>query len=667
MESAAALAPEAAAAAVARLLGGAGQQQHLVRERALTQLQQLLDEPGMADDPALLAALHEGVAALLLSDDWGQRLGALRVAHVLLLRGHPDPAFAALMGQACCDLLEDPEVRVRWAVGEVFRVLAEQEGVEGWERARERVMGSIRENIDRDAADPSASSRDPAGGSEMEDSSSNSSPDFLASLLQHSYRVERPGQGEMRHGTEGWKCLETSFRALQHLMEGCGTPFRPYLDAELRQLIYQSQLHPNRFVREVCHYIAGTMCRLLGPDVLQSQAPELALRLGYGLSDNWSQVRYAASVATRAFMLAAEPFRAQVLPLLLPQMCLNRYYVAEGVRAYSQARETWQLVLGESGREWVARCAPAVVSYYVEQSKADNHAVREAACECMGELLAKVDREAVLPHVPRLLRALLSCFRDASWPVRDAACLACGAAVRAFPAECRESLEKLYALWFAHLWDNIQSVREDSAVALGDAIRAYGPEAAARVVAQVREVLPRAREQPPDSKKFVEVVPPAGRVASAEQAAQQALFSGGSLSAKLQRSRDCCIDGGFVREKEPWEATDGAVYMENIWRQLPAIAQHLGKRQFKPFLEDFLEPLFRSLTCGHRLCEAAAGRCIGALRDFIGPGIFAGRLTERQRQLMQQSPEVPPPAGRFAMLGAQVTPDFVLRGQRSSS
>ena len=109
----------------------------------------------------------------------------------------------------------------------------------------------------------------------------------------------------------------------------------------------------------------------------------------------------------------------------------------------------------------------------------------------------------------------------------------------------------------------------------------------------------------------------------------------------------------FCREKEPWEATDGAVYMvrelaavapealpeflpgladaarlshfahavhlqENIWRQLPVMAQRMGKRLFKPFLEEFLEPLFRSLTSGNRLCEGAAGRCIGSLRDFLG-------------------------------------------------
>lgn len=54
----------------------------------------------------------------------------------------------------------------------------------------------------------------PPCAAEVEDSSGSgsSSSDFLSSLLQQSYRVERPGTGEMRHDTEGWKCLETTFR-----------------------------------------------------------------------------------------------------------------------------------------------------------------------------------------------------------------------------------------------------------------------------------------------------------------------------------------------------------------------------------------------------------------------------------------------------------------------
>ncbi len=58
-----------------------------------------------------------------------------------------------------------------------------------------------------------------------------------------------------------------------------------------------------------------------------------------------------------------------------------------------------------------------MVSYYIMQSKANNHAVREAACACIAELMIKVDPDAVRPHVPKLLSALLLAFKDASWPV----------------------------------------------------------------------------------------------------------------------------------------------------------------------------------------------------------------------------------------------------------
>lgn len=59
------------------------------------------------------------------------------------------------------------------------------------------------------------------------------------------------------------------------------------------------------------------------------------------------------------------------------------------------------------------------VDYYVSQSLADNHAVREAACTCIAELGNKIDPESVRPHVTRLLDTLKVCFQDDSWPVRD--------------------------------------------------------------------------------------------------------------------------------------------------------------------------------------------------------------------------------------------------------
>ena len=41
---------------------------------------------------------------------------------------------------------------------------------------------------------------------------------FLEHLLQSSYERPTPGAGELRHGTEGWRSLETSFWVLPCLL-----------------------------------------------------------------------------------------------------------------------------------------------------------------------------------------------------------------------------------------------------------------------------------------------------------------------------------------------------------------------------------------------------------------------------------------------------------------
>jgi hypothetical protein len=62
-------------------------------------------------------------------------------------------------------------------------------------------------------------------------------------------------------------------------------------------------------------------------------------------------------------------------------------------------------------------------------------------------------------------------------------------------------LKVIYPLWFEHLSDNIFSVREDAAIALGCAVRAYGHGALDRVLPKLRCAAcatprPRAHLQP---------------------------------------------------------------------------------------------------------------------------------------------------------------------------
>lgn len=114
---------------------------------------------------------------------------------------------------------------------------------------------------------------------------------LLSSLLSTAYQPAKPGTGECRHTTEGWKALESSVRAVHCVAEGAGASFAPHATPELCAILYDCFNHMNRFVRETSYLAVAAVCAALR-DVpeLAVLAPELAVRLRDGMSDNWSQV-----------------------------------------------------------------------------------------------------------------------------------------------------------------------------------------------------------------------------------------------------------------------------------------------------------------------------------------------------------------------------------------
>ncbi len=62
-------------------------------------------------------------------------------------------------------------------------------------------------------------------------------------------------------------------------------------------------------------------------------------------------------------------------------------------------------------------CSEKVLQYYESQARSNNNRGREAACHCMAELVRKLESPAILPYLSRIMKALLSAFRDDSWPV----------------------------------------------------------------------------------------------------------------------------------------------------------------------------------------------------------------------------------------------------------
>lgn len=73
--------------------------------------------------------------------------------------------------------------------------------------------------------------------------------------------------------------------------------------------------------------------------------------------------------------------------------------------------------------------------------------------------------------------------------VRSAACRGCGRVVGALPECSKPYLPDLWPLWIAHTDDNIPSVREDAAIALGDAALGLHQDALSIILPHLRHAL----------------------------------------------------------------------------------------------------------------------------------------------------------------------------------
>lgn len=391
------------------------------------------------------------------------------------------------------------------------------------------------------------------------------------------------------HETEGWKGLETAVLALKGIIEGCG--MRIFEDAkeiddvrcleDIVGIVTKGRHHENRFVREGGLRLLTAIIEVSPKQLLCAVMERAVQTIADGLQDNWSQVRYASSLATRSVLRELPvDVRRTHYHLLLPRMCLNRHYVAEGVRVMSQS--TWTNIISTDGRAYLVESLDEVISFNESQCAADNHAVREAACQCFGEVASKLPKEAVEKHVVRIIAALVDCFKDESWPVRDHACRAISQVLKEFPVASEQSdqLPELYKLFIAHLADNIPSVRENCAEALVNASKSFPPHheifGLVRLKDAAKELIAYVTKQ--GSKEFVHAhvrhrhtgygaAAKLARDNDVELHTGQVMYSCGSLAPKLRRGGGC-MDHGFSRPKEPWEEADGGL---RLWRRIAEV------------------------------------------------------------------------------------------------
>ncbi|CAM6015326.1 unnamed protein product [Sphagnum balticum] len=650
------------------VLGKLTDRMQIKRDHGVSLLQSLLDNAGNVQRQEVWSVGVVHVKKLISSEEWESRHGGFCAAKVLVL-WDGEATFANELVPEALLHLQDPEPGVRLAAGECLYALGKkQDSALYLQCIKDCVLQCIEDGFDGERG----------MGDETGQNGEKSFQDKL-DHVQHNSNHTSTGGGlsDIHQRAKGGRYLETSVKALQRLLDGCGDSFSVHVTPQLWQLLLKALQHQNRFVRETGFLCISSLCQVSPLEVLQESGESISNGLALGLSDNWSQVRFAASIATRTFMQRTQQFNPIFYPMILPAMCLNRYYGAEGLRLYSQ--DSWQMLMGSTGRDEVAKSVDNFLDYYVTHASAENRLVREAACHCIAELLVKIDPERIKPLISQVLATLMGCFKDSSWAVRDAACSALGKAITGFAQEVRCFLPALFDLLFAHLADNVGSVRENSAFTLGSTMRSYQEEAIDKVILALEQLLPMAKHQvdkpcccngakhrsPCSSTIHTKWHDPLSKLDSD--------FRTTSAIALVVASKgNGDDDQGFAREIEPWESSEGGIYllrelsavapskatkflpvlvelaqssgyvkyhnlMETLFRLLPSIAQNLGKRNFKPYLELFIDPLFQALTCGQRLSESASSYCISKLCTFIGPNIFKARLNSSQLAIMESS------------------------------
>ncbi|CAK9102435.1 unnamed protein product [Durusdinium trenchii] len=601
----------------------------LTRERALEALIQAMALGHYDAEEVQKLAIET-----MKSESWEAKQGGLQAA-AEAIKAWDMPSFRAQVLENVPRLLIDPEYRVRKAVAAVLRECCQRDGLRIYDQIGQIVLDDIRDKFKRPDED-----EDGEKGTKPSDVSTSGYPP------EGSTPQTPPAPPVFLHDTEGWRSLETSMGALEAMMQGCGAAFTPRIDESMLKMMQECSKHTNRFVREYTYFALKNVYDVCSHDAFMVLvAPKTVDVLANGIKDNWSQVRYAASVAARAFNDKAGEQKEVFYPQLLGLMCLNRHYVAEGVRLFSQ--ETWRQVCGPAGgaRLLVAHF-DRVLDAYVDAAHAPNHAVREAASNCISELAARVAGTPASPtpfreqftsaRVQRMLNALLDAFRDESWPVRDVASTALGHFVQAFPEECKDIKPQLLELWFDQMADNIPSLRRNGAAALATAMKVW-PDLWPEVLSRLQKTLPEMLMQPEHSEIFTDYtpsgpfsVPKSKPTAVGEKSdpsfTDQVMYSCGSSAPKTfkqKRAKDTsgCMNCATDMPHQLWEASEGMIHLLTELAQLTEDAdEELSQRRTE--LSGLLPMLAQAYACSqyrhHHLLKQRACERLPELSKAMG-------------------------------------------------
>jgi hypothetical protein len=489
--------------------------------------------------------------------------------------------------------------------------------------------------------------------------------------------LQRRVQSDAAAGTvESWRALACALAVLKRAMTSVhGTVERSSVvavDADtdddvalLTRVLPPTLTHPNRFVREPAfHLLATVLDRLCVLDT--STVLVVGDAVARGLNDEWSEVLFGASVAVRALLthpslVAADAaVRSAVLDAVIPAMCMNRHNTVEGVRSWSQ--NTWRSALGGVGQAEAMQRLPAIVTHLEVMSRSNNDAMRDSAGACVAEAVRPLaelpgDNDDLAVHlVPRLVQIVKNLLTDASWWVRSTACVACGDLLSVAARHLDESQRNaLLSLLESLTYDNLVSVRERSAEALAAAVVGCGADVVrVRIGALIDANLERAFNETVHRHVMVPVPESRARVLQPKNLAHLSEVASHSDNIML----GCCAHvptnaQESMRPATHWEYSDGCVlllrefarlwpddarfatdwlptlmrlatlsdlrlFVENIWKALPPIADAVGGECARTAIMPHVWPAYVASRELSPLVKSTATAAVRSVAQLIG-------------------------------------------------
>ncbi|KAI6652662.1 hypothetical protein LOD99_4445 [Oopsacas minuta] len=629
----------------------------LEREKAISLINSTVENCVITDNN--ITEIHRFISEKLntefLSATWEATHGLLLLIGMLTQLGKINSTIVELYLAKYNTLILSKEIAIRNETAKLLEVLSKVYGFECFSKLQETVLSQAEHYYSI-----STLSKDPQTvNSSFSPKRKNFNPtDELSDALT-------------------WKYLESYLETIRYVAKGCNesvkgpAEFDIFVTSRLIELIKQTSRHPNRFVRESTFNIISLIVQKSSGNTAEVDSLRACMKwrdklvdcLCVGLSDDWSQVRMSASIACRQFFLNLPNTEWEVFfPMLLPPLCLNRYYEATGVLTYSS--ETWRIVTAEKGQSLVETHLEAILHFYLSQSVSENHAARTAVLHCIGELGRKLPSDNLEIYQVDICSCLLRTLKDPCWPVREATCYCITAMLPLSPHIYLNQISEMLPALFDMLGDFIPTTRQSAAFTLADLVKVFKDKVLVDVFREIKLRIVQVEEQ-----KLVPVY---------DDATVPPNFYGIFRSSAIVPGEKEISQPDLINSiSQPWMRTDGCVYLiaelsqnqithkyifevlqllseavrhkhysqhiqlfETICRALPLVAKGIGKKEFKKYFHLFIEMLFYSLNHANLATSRAARESLLELVQVLGIEIVRYRIENFDSLLLPKFDDV---------------------------